>query len=52
MGTATFPADCDTRDFDRKIQDKMKSSIKLNMWAIVYSQATERDSNMLSSTLK
>jgi len=33
-----FPADCNTMEFDRNIQNKMFTQKKLGRWAIIHSK--------------
>ena len=50
--TQPFQADCDPRDFDRKIQSKMAMQADLKKWAIVYSEECKRDCTQFVSTLQ
>ena len=48
----TFRADCNSNDFDRNVQQKLKKSIDMNKWCIIHGERSVKEANQFDSTCR
>jgi len=47
-----FPANCNSNDFDRNIQQKFKVPIEMSKWCIIYGKFNKKEADIFMSTAK